>query len=66
MIAKNIDINQSGIMVLLRYPTPKALSVPSGLYINAGLIVLISANKAIYKIIATDALLFLTQRGFII
>ena len=65
-MAKKIDINQTGIIVFFRKPTPNSLIEPSGLYINAGFVKLIPANKIIYIIIATDILLCLTHRGFII
>jgi len=66
MIAIKIDINQIGMIVFFLKPTPNSFIVPSGLYIKAGLTKLTSVNKIIYKIIATDTLLCLTHRGFII
>jgi hypothetical protein len=46
-MAKNIDINQTGIIVFFRYPTPNSFNDPSELYMNAGFKEFIRTNKMI-------------------
>ena len=46
-MANRMEINQTGIIVFLRKPTPNSFKEPSGLYTKAGFNILINANNII-------------------